>query len=100
FKTVVDGKRVPDPNVEYALYQTMLGACPFGADALLNDLVNRRKETMASPRADAYESFVNRIKAYAVKAVREAKTHTSWLLPDPDYESAVTSFIEAVLRLD
>jgi len=100
FKTVVDGKRVPDPNVEYALYQTMLGACPFGADALPSDLVNRRKETMASPRADAYEDFVNRMKAYAVKAVREAKTHTSWLLPDPDYESAVTSFIEAVLRLD
>ena len=32
-----------------------------------------------------------------VKALREAKVHTSWLSPDETYEQAVTRFIDAAL---
>ena len=38
-----------------------------------------------------------RIKAYIVKAVREAKVHTAWLKPDTEYEDAYVSFAEKIL---
>jgi (1->4)-alpha-D-glucan 1-alpha-D-glucosylmutase len=40
------------------------------------------------------------MKAYAIKAAREAKTLTSWLLPNTEYESAVISFVESILQPD
>lgn len=68
---------VPDKNDEYFLYQTLIGAFPF---------------------SDAdYPRFVQRIKAYIVKAVREAKVHTAWLKPDTEYENAYVSFAEKIL---
>jgi (1->4)-alpha-D-glucan 1-alpha-D-glucosylmutase len=44
------------------------------------------------------EGFIGRIKAYAVKSVREAKVHTAWLQADEDYENAYLSFITKVLE--
>ncbi|MDN5872342.1 MAG: hypothetical protein L0H73_16715 [Nitrococcus sp.] len=38
-----------------------------------------------------------RIEAFLLKAIREAKTQTSWLNPDPAYEEAVMQFVRAVL---
>jgi (1->4)-alpha-D-glucan 1-alpha-D-glucosylmutase len=73
----VQGSAVPDRNDEYFLYQTLIGAFPF---------------------SDAdYPDFVQRIKAYIVKAVREAKVHTAWLKPDTEYEDAYLSFAERIL---
>ena len=68
---------VPDRNDEYFLYQTLIGAWPF-SDA-------------------EYPEFIARIKSYIVKAVREAKVHTSWLKPDIEYENAYVSFAEKIL---
>ena len=79
FKTEVKGALAPDANVEYHFYQTLVGAWPFGRDAV----------------SDA--SFRERIGAYMMKALREAKVHTSWLSPDEEYERAVTRFVDAVL---
>ena len=76
-KKRVQGLAVPDRNDEYFLYQTLIGAWPF---------------------SDAdYPDFVQRIKAYIVKAVREAKVHTAWLKPDTEYENAYVSFVEKIL---
>ncbi|MFH1116387.1 MAG: malto-oligosyltrehalose synthase [Pseudomonadota bacterium] len=76
-KRRVRGLAVPDRNDEYFLYQTLLGAFPF---------------------SDAdYPEFVERIKEYIVKAVREAKVHTAWLKPDTEYEDAYVSFVEKIL---
>jgi (1->4)-alpha-D-glucan 1-alpha-D-glucosylmutase len=76
-KKHVNGVAVPDRNDEYFLYQTLVGAWPF---------------------SDAdYPDFVQRIKAYIVKAVREAKVHTAWLKPDTEYEDAYVSFAEKIL---
>lgn len=76
-KKRVQGSPVPDRNDEYFLYQTLIGAFPF---------------------SDAdYPDFVQRIKAYIVKAVREAKVHTAWLKPDTEYEDAYVSFAEKIL---
>jgi (1->4)-alpha-D-glucan 1-alpha-D-glucosylmutase len=38
-----------------------------------------------------------RVVAWLIKAVREAKAHTSWTRPDAAYEDAVTDFARAVL---
>jgi (1->4)-alpha-D-glucan 1-alpha-D-glucosylmutase len=76
-KKRVRGMPAPDANDEYFLYQTLMGAWPFG-------------ET-------EYPQFLERIKAYVVKAVREAKVHTAWLQPDMEYEEASVSFVESIL---
>jgi (1->4)-alpha-D-glucan 1-alpha-D-glucosylmutase len=76
-KKCVQGLAVPDRNDEYFLYQTLIGAWP-SSDA-------------------EYSDFVQRIKAYVVKAVREAKVHTAWLKPDTEYEDAYVSFVERIL---
>ncbi len=60
----------PDPATEQLIWQTLVGAWPLTAD---------------------------RAVAYLQKATREAKSHTSWLEPDADYESAVEAFVRAVL---
>ncbi len=73
----VRGVPVPDRNDEYLLYQTLIGAFPFDEDG--------------------YGAFVQRVKDYAVKAVREAKVHTAWLKPDVGYEEAFVSFVEEIL---
>jgi (1->4)-alpha-D-glucan 1-alpha-D-glucosylmutase len=77
-KTIVKGNEVPDRNDEYFLYQTLVGSFPFCEDQRLH--------------------FVERLKAYMIKAVREAKVHTEWLKPDVAYEEAFISFIDEILR--
>ena len=42
-------------------------------------------------------NFLERLRAYLVKAVREAKVHTEWLKPDQAYEEAFTHFAGALL---
>lgn len=72
-KTVLNGQHVPDANEECLLYQVMLGAWPLDA---------------------AEEAgFIERLVAFMLKALREAKVHTSWINPDARYESAVESFL-------
>ncbi|MFZ5864634.1 MAG: malto-oligosyltrehalose synthase, partial [Thermodesulfobacteriota bacterium] len=68
---------VPDRNDEYFLYQTLLGAFP-----------NDSRE---------YPQFVERLKDYIIKVVREAKVHTKWIQPDAPYEEAYLAFVDAVL---
>jgi (1->4)-alpha-D-glucan 1-alpha-D-glucosylmutase len=57
----------PDAKLEYLLYQVLVGSWPL---------------------------CVERCKAYALKAAREAKEHTSWLAPVDRFEAAVTGFVE------
>ncbi len=79
-RTVVDGQPAPDPNEEYLLYQTLLGAWPAGD----SDEATRG-------------AFVGRVQQYAFKAIREAKVHASWVHPNPAYEAAVARFVAAIL---
>jgi (1->4)-alpha-D-glucan 1-alpha-D-glucosylmutase len=77
-KRRVGGLEVPDRNDEYFLYQTLIGAFPFGREL--------------------HPEFGDRMKTYILKAVREAKVHTAWLKPDAGYESAYLSFLDEILR--
>ncbi len=76
-KQRVNGLAVPEPNMEILLYQTLIGAWPL-----------YEKEV---------PEFKQRLKAYMVKAVREAKVLTNWLSPNLDYESALIRFLESIL---
>lgn len=69
----------PTRNEEYLFYQALLGAWQAGV---------RRK-----PDRD----FVERICTFMLKAIREAKLHTSWINPAVEHESAVLDFVRQVL---
>jgi (1->4)-alpha-D-glucan 1-alpha-D-glucosylmutase len=72
----------PDRSDELLLYQTLVGAWPDGG--LPED-------------GPAREEFLARIQAYMEKAIREAKVHTSWTSPRPEYEDGVRRFVAAIL---
>jgi (1->4)-alpha-D-glucan 1-alpha-D-glucosylmutase len=69
-RTVVDGVPTPGANTEYLIYQTLVGAWPIDAE---------------------------RLRAYLLKATREAKVHTSWGNPNTRYDEAVAKFVDAIL---
>jgi (1->4)-alpha-D-glucan 1-alpha-D-glucosylmutase len=70
------GDALPSAAHEYMLYQALLGAWPLGGVG--GDLAER-------------------MQAFAVKAAREGKQQTSWLVPDERYENALTGFIAKLL---
>ncbi|MFL6653920.1 MAG: malto-oligosyltrehalose synthase, partial [Sulfurifustis sp.] len=70
----------PDRNDEYLLYQTLVGAWP-----------------LVDTEGEALDAFRARIEEYLLKAVREAKVHTSWINPNVEYEEAVRDFVRALL---
>ena len=79
-RTMVDDLSAPSPNDEYLLYQTLLGAWPL------------------EPLDEAaLRAFRERIQAYMQKAAREAKVHTSWINPHPEYEAALARFVDGLL---
>jgi malto-oligosyltrehalose synthase len=63
-------ERAPDPDLEYLMWQTLVGAWLLGDD---------------------------RLRLYLGKAMHEAKTRTSWTVRDPGYEQAVLGLADAVL---
>ncbi len=76
-RTLVDGEPAPDRNDEYRFYQALLGIWP-DADRPVDDLVER-------------------LQQYMIKAVKEAKLHSSWINPNDGYERAVSTFVERAL---
>ena len=75
-KPNVQGRPAPDRNEEYLLYQSLLGAWPF---------------------AGTDDDFVRRICEFMLKALKEAKVHTSWITPNTEYEDAVLRFTRSIL---
>ncbi|RFS86356.1 malto-oligosyltrehalose synthase [Actinomadura spongiicola] len=59
-----------EPDLEYLLWQTLVGAWPL---------------------------TTGRLEEFLTKAMREAKTRTSWLDQDPAYEKAVLEYARGVL---
>ena len=69
-RTTVDARPTPGANTEYLIYQTLVGVWPIG---------------------------IERFRAYLLKAIHEAKSHTSWINPNTRYNDAITRFAEAIL---
>jgi (1->4)-alpha-D-glucan 1-alpha-D-glucosylmutase len=79
-KILLGNAPAPDANDEYLLYQTLVGAWPHDADT-----------------SDGRRNFRKRIASYMLKAIREAKVHTSWTEPNAPYEEALRRFVERTL---
>jgi len=67
----------PDTNDEYLIYQTMIGAYPI-------------------PGEDE-DNFAARFADYLQKALREAKTNTTWAEPNEEYEAGTQHFARELL---
>lgn len=67
-------------NEEYLIYQTLIGTWPFEATAENID-----------------ETYTQRIEQYLIKALREAKIHSSWLSPNEEYEATLKNYVRALL---
>ena len=76
------GSTAPDAADEYMLYQMIVGAWPLEL-SLADDAGLQR--------------LAERLAAWQLKAVREAKRHTSWAQPDDAYEQGCASFLNAIL---
>jgi (1->4)-alpha-D-glucan 1-alpha-D-glucosylmutase len=81
-RTLVDGEPAPDRTDEYRFYQALVGVWPSDLDV----------HTNAAP-----DELVSRLSEYMIKAVKEAKVHTSWLTPNEPYERALGTFVRRVL---
>jgi len=79
-RTLIAGEPAPHPNDEYLLYQTLAGAWMLEAES-----------------TEGSKDFLQRMSAFMLKALREAKTHTSWLDPNRAYEDAVSRFVTTIL---
>jgi len=76
-KQSVNGRKVPDANEEYLIYQALVGVWP----------AQRSELTSTSER----------LRDYATKAIREAMVHTRWTEPNRSHELAVNNFIREIL---
>ncbi len=88
----------PDRNDEYLLYQLLLGSWPCEL-LLLDAAALSRGETAAAPPEPptALTAYAERVRTAIVKSMREARVHTSWAIPDLEYEQATTSLVDAAL---
>ena len=80
-RQVIDGASMPSANDEYLAYQALLAIWP-----------------MQAPDAAMLASLAERLSAYMLKAAREAKQHTSWINPVPEYEAALQAFAAGLLQ--
>ncbi len=82
-KALAQGEPAPDRKDEYLLYQIMLGTWP------------------TTPMdADALAIYRARVAEYMLKAIKEAKAHTSWVNPNDEYDRATGEFVARLLPDD
>jgi len=74
----------PKPADELMLYQMLAGAWPIGLDASDRDGIGQ---------------FAERIEQWQIKALREAKQVSDWVMPNEDYEAGCRRFLHAVLEV-
>ena len=73
----------PDRNDEYALLQWLLGTWPV--------------ELLEGDDPEILKAYAERLKGTMTKAMREAKVHTTWAMPNETYERGTLDFIDAAL---
>jgi (1->4)-alpha-D-glucan 1-alpha-D-glucosylmutase len=83
WKREIDEAEAPDANEEYLLYQTLLGVWPT--------------ESSGQAARSVTPEFVERIQAYMVKALKEAKLNTSWIQPNEQWDTAMHDFVARIL---
>lgn len=78
-----EGPEVPEADVQWLIYQALAGAWPIAG------------------RDDrSFRALPKRMRAYAEKALREAKRGTNWSEPDFAYENGVARFVDDLFAND
>ncbi|TXH37620.1 MAG: malto-oligosyltrehalose synthase [Rhodospirillaceae bacterium] len=83
-----DHGRMPTRNDEYMIYQMLLGAWPI------------ELTTTDALSSDEIAAFRERLSNAILKAIREAKQHTSWHNRNEPYEAACLSFLEKIIDVN
>lgn len=73
-RTLVEGSPAPDRSDEYIFYQSLVSTWPADRD-------------------EPDSEYVERIRRFMLKAIKEKKVHTSWINPSEAYDSAVAEFV-------
>lgn len=81
----VGRRAVPDVNMEWLLWQTLVGVWP---------VTDGHPD---APDPAALAELAPRVREYMRKAVREARERSSWVEPDEAHEAALDAFVDAVL---
>lgn len=84
-KIVLEEESRPNPNDEYFLYQNLIGVLPADWQESENT-------------SDKLGPLSERLKDYAIKAIRESKNYTSWVDQNENYELSVIAFVEKILN--
>ena len=79
----------PDTIDQSMLYQTLIGAWPLDLPAPAT------REQRGSP---ALHTLIERVEAWQLKSLREAKRRSNWIAPDLAYEKACSDFLHALER--
>jgi (1->4)-alpha-D-glucan 1-alpha-D-glucosylmutase len=74
----IGGKRAPDKNEEYYIYQTLLAS-------------------YSSTTAEL-GGYSQRLKLHLTKALREAKVNSDWISPNLAYEEAISTYVTELLN--
>ena len=69
---------MPSPGDLAILFQTIVGALPLN---------------LTTDDGDALAVYAKRVAAWQQKALREAKLHSDWSVPNAAYEQAASDFI-------
>jgi len=80
----------PDAIDQSMLYQTLMGAWPLDLPAAASE-----RERVAPA---ALHAFIERVEAWQLKSLREAKRRSNWIAPDLAYEKACSDFLHALER--
>lgn len=78
FIEIINNKSAPSLNDEYFIYQSLIGGFP---ENLIID-----------------DSFLERTKAFLLKALKEAKVETTYTEPNNTYEEACAKFVTSILQ--
>lgn len=81
----IEATAPPDRNDEYMFYQLLLGSWPAGIG------------NGGDIDETALREYADRLKQAMRKSIREAKVHSTWARPNPEYEDAVLAFIDGAL---
>ena len=79
-----DERRMPSDGDLYILFQTVVGAWPT---------------TLALSDLAGLKAYGERIAAWQQKALREAKLHSDWSVPNEAYEKAADAFVERLFSM-
>jgi (1->4)-alpha-D-glucan 1-alpha-D-glucosylmutase len=82
----VEGKAPPARNDEYLFFQNLMASWPA---------------ELTLPRAldgEILGSYIQRLQAAMIKAMREARVRSNWISPDANYEQAVSEYIRDALN--